>query len=285
MSEPAPNINSLKRYIKLFFSFAKANILLNLEYRANLISNFIADVTWYLGSIAVFETVYAYTQQVGGWTLAEIRVFMGITFLIDYFFMILITEGIEYLQQSVANGDLDLLLTKPVESQFILAFRKMAFAFMFSGPVALGYFIWAYRQWLQSTYGIDSLHSLSSYLPILWLFLLIPTALVTIYVCRFFIACTNVLFTKSESLQFLWIQVYRLGLKPDSIFSIKIRWIFLTLIPVSLAANIPAQVILNKYPDFSLALAAWAVLWSMTLLKLSNIFWKYCLKKYASASS
>lgn len=279
------SVQELKRYWKLFLSFAKANLVLNLEYRTNMITNFITDIGWYCGSIGVFETIFAHTSQVGGWNLDQVRVFMGVTFIVDYFFMLFVYEGIDYLNQSIANGEIDLLLTKPIESQFILAFRKMGLSFMGSGAVAISYFFWAYIQWLKSAHGADSIYMVISYLPLLWLFLLIPSALITIYVFRFLIASSAVFFTKAENLQFLWVQVYRLGLRPDSIFPNTVRWIFLTILPISLSANIPTQVILNKYPEYTLLLAFWGIVWSLGLLKISNVYWKFCMKKYSSSSS
>ena len=61
------------------------------------------------------------------------RVFMGAMFLTDVLYMILIMDNIEGVFSLVRRGDLDIYLTKPVNSQFMVSFRKVGTAF-FQSP-------------------------------------------------------------------------------------------------------------------------------------------------------
>ena len=47
--------------------------------------------------------------------------------------------------------------------------------------------------------------------------LLIPCGVVTAHSIRFMLSTTAIIFTRTESLQYLWYQIYRLGMRPDSL--------------------------------------------------------------------
>jgi ABC-2 type transport system permease protein len=95
-------------------------------------------------------------------------------------------------------------------------------------------------------------------------------------------SATAVIFTRSENLQFLWWQVYRLGMRPDSMYFPWLKWTLLTAIPVGVIVSIPARALLNP-PDLFYLL--WPLFLAPFLIYLSHRFWNFSLKFYSSASS
>jgi ABC-2 type transport system permease protein len=185
--------------------------------------------------------------------------------------MIIIHENLENLSEKVRKGDLDLLLAKPVNSQFMITLQK-------ANTAILGNFIIG-SSWL--IYALSGLEDFN-YLRLLWLIMLVPCSLAVIYTMRFMFSATAVIFTRSENLQFLWWQVYRLGMRPDSMYFPWLKFILLTVIPVGVIVSIPARALLNP-PDLRYLL--WPIVLAPILIYLSNRFWKFALKFYSSASS
>jgi ABC-2 type transport system permease protein len=81
-------------------------------------------VFWYAAQILTFEVIYKHTEKIGDWNIQEMRVFLGLLFVIDAIYMVIIHENIENLSEKVRKGDLDLLLAKPVNSQFMISLQK-----------------------------------------------------------------------------------------------------------------------------------------------------------------
>ncbi len=249
----------------------KASFIADLEYRANFFSRILADIFWYIAQIVTFEVLYQHTDKIGDWNVKEMRVFLGLLFVIDAFYMIIIHENLENISEKVRKGDLDLLLAKPVNSQFMLTLQKANTAIF--GNLLLG------SGWLiYSLSGLDHFN----YYKLLWLIILLPCSLVVIYSMRFMFSASAVIFTRSENLQFLWWQVYRLGMRPDSMYTPYIKYVLLTLIPVGVIVSIPARALLNP-PDLQYLL--WPLILVPILLYGTHRFWNFALKFYSSASS
>ncbi len=262
---------TLKKYFSLYVAMFKASFIADLEYRANFFTRILTDIFWYAAQILTFEVIYQHTNKIGDWGLKEMRVFLGLLFVIDAIYMIIIHENLENLSEKVRKGDLDLLLAKPVNSQFMITLQK-------ANTAILGNFIIG-SSWL--IYALSGLEDFN-YLRLLWLIILVPCSLAVIYTMRFMFSATAVIFTRSENLQFLWWQVYRLGMRPDSMYFPWLKFILLTIIPVGVIVSIPARALLNP-PDLRYLL--WPIVLAPILIYLSNRFWKFALKFYSSASS
>lgn len=261
----------LRKYPRLFLSFAKASFKADLEYRMNFVSRIATDIFWYGAQIVTFEAIYLHTKVLGTWTHEQTRVFLGVLFVVDAFYMIIFSENLDRMSDKVTKGELDLLLAKPVNSQFMISCQRWVTAI--AGNLVMGV---AWLWW--------SLSQLPDFnwMKLAWLLILIPCGLISLYGIRFVIATTTIIFTKTENLQYLWYQFYRLGTRPDSLYSPWLKYTVLTILPVGLIASVPSRFLLEE-PDFALL----AIVIGVTIFFIwaSQAFWKYALRHYGSASS
>ncbi len=264
-------MRTLKKYLVLYRAFFKASLMADLEYRANLLIRFVTDIFWYAAQILTFETIFRHTDKIGSWNIEQTRVFLGVLFVVDAFYMILFRENLDKMSDRVRKGELDLLLAKPVNSQFMLSCQRINTAIF--GNLILG------TSWL--IYSLQGLPDFN-WLRLLWLLCLAPAGLLSLYALRFAFCSTAIIFTRSENLQYLFYQIYRLGMRPDSIYQPWLKLALLTVLPMAVIASVPSQALMEP-PNFGLF--AWVILWSLGLLYLSNLFWRFCLKHYSSASS
>lgn len=263
--------HKLKKYAGIYAALFKASFIADLEYRVNFFSRIFTDILWYSAQIITFEVIYKHTNKIGDWNWPQMRVFLGIIFVIDALYMIIIHDNMENFPEKVRKGDLDLLLTKPVSSQFMISLQKASCAMFGNLVLAMGWLVYSLAQ-------LEDFNPLR----LLWLIVLIPCGITVIYVIRFIFAATAVIFTRSENLQFLWYQIYRLGMRPDSMYFPWFKWMILTVIPVGVIASVPARAILDP-PNYVILL--WPMILAPVLLYLSNRFWRFSLKFYTSASS
>lgn len=261
----------MKKYLKLYLAFMRTSFIADLEFRANFVTRIATDVFWYLAQIITFEALYLHTDKIGDWNVQQTRVFLGIVFVVDALYMIFLQDNLDRIDEAVRKGEMDLLLAKPVNSQFMVSFRRVATALV--GNLIIG------TAWL-----IIALYHLPGFEPIklLWLLIFIPCGVATFYAFRFTISVLAVIFTRAENIKYVWYQLYKLALRPDSIYAPWLKFILLTVFPVSFIANVPAQTILNPANPF---IYIWAVLWTGVLIWLTHKFWNYALRFYSSASS
>lgn len=244
----------------------------DLEYRMNIVTKVITDVIWYLAQLSFFEVMFRKMTTLSGWDLPSIRVFMGVLFLADALWMLLFWENLDNLSEKVKRGELDLLLVKPVNSLFMLSFKRINSAYLGNIVLVCIWLVWALQE---LPGGFDW-----SRLPLL--LIMIPCGLALQYGMRFFFAAQAVKYTQADNLNYVWYQLYRLGTRPDTIYPQIVRYVVLSFLPVAFIASVPARILLSA-PDYTLVL--WAVFLATVSVSFSIFYWKHVLKFYSSASS
>ncbi len=268
----APELKkTLIKYLVIYKAFIKASAIAEIEFRLNFIMRIFNDIIWYAAQIFTFEVLFRHTKLIGSWDIYQTRVFLGVLFIIDAFYMIFLQENLDKFSEKVRKGELDLLLTKPVNSQFMISFQRVSVSCFGNLMIAFGWFIHSLLQLQDVSWG-----------RVLWIFLLIPCGFAILYSIRFAIAALSIILVRADNLQFVWYQLYRLGMRPDSIYLRWLQIIILTILPVGLIASVPARAILDP-PEFWVY--AWSILAAPLALILTSQFWKFALTKYQSASS
>lgn len=260
------------KYIKLWLSFAKISVMAEMEYRLNMVIKVISDVIWYCTQLSIFEVLFYHAPVIAGWTIHSMRVFMGVLFLVDSLYMILFNENFEQSSTLVRKGELDFILVKPVNSQFMYSFRKVNTVYFINMMIVLTYLTWA----------ILHLETQPTWSQFVATFFLIIGGLCVLYSLRFFFAALNVVFTNATSLTYVWYQFYRLGTRPHALYPPWLRWCVLTIFPVALISSVPATNLVHGL-DVGLVFGAFAI--AATLVFLTTRFWRFVLRRYSSASS
>jgi ABC-2 type transport system permease protein len=255
----------------LFVSFLTASFKADLEYRINFLIRIVTDIFWYLSQVIIFEIIFLHTSRLGTWTLEQTRVFLGLLFFVDSLYMILFHDNLEKMSERVRKGELDMLLTKPIASQFLISLQRMATAISGNLLIALTYLTWSLLQ-------VPDI-KLSN---VLWLFILVPLGLLSLYSIRFIISTLALIIVKAENIQYLWYQVYRLGMRPDQIYQPWLRLTIYTILPVGLIASLPSRIL---FDGFQLDLFSIALATSISFFYFSQWTWKKALVYYSSASS
>lgn len=244
----------------------------DLEYRINIVTRIFAELFWYLMQLSVFEVLYTHAKTISGWDVNGMRVFMGCLFVTDVFYMILLSDNMDQFWSLAKKGDLDLYLTKPVNSQFMLSFRKVSVTYFPNLLLCGGYLIWAASRLEQSI----------TYLQLALFPVLLISAILISYSLRFMFVTIVVALQDAGSIQFVWHQLHRLATRPDSLYPSPLRIIVFTVFPVAFFASVPSRLLVEGI-DPVLLVAAPAL--GFGTLWLSHIFWEKALSYYSSASS
>ena len=260
----------MKTVAKLFrveWILFQLSAIADLQSRLNLLLQFFNDIVWYSTQIIVFETLYLHVNNLGGWGIVETRVFLGVLFLVDALQMVLFSYNFERFSDSVARGNLDMVLMKPVSSQFLMSSQRLACGYLLNAMIALIWLLWSLSS---LPGGFPWVHSLL-------LFLVVPAGLGIFYATRMIICTFSLLFSQVTHFQELYGMLIKLGMRPDKIYSPGLRYLVLFVIPVGMIASVPARIIVES---FDIWLLGELLAMSTLLLWLSNRFWHYALRHY-----
>lgn len=260
------------RYFSLLAAFFRASFIADLQYRANIIAQILTDLCWYLTHITLFEVLFRHTTSLGGWSIEDMRIFLGVLFLADAIQMILFSEGLNQFGALIVSGNLDLLLAKPVNAQFMVSCHKVSWSYLINALFVLA--------WL-TTCLVDRTGTFSPLLFAATMYVSAAGALV-LYAFRFSFASFALIFVQSDTLQYVWYTLFRLASRPYSIYPRAFRLILLTVIPLAFIAGIPAEILVTWPSPGKLALLTIATLF---ILWLSTRLWRLALRRYSSASS
>src|ERR1700704_4502853 len=113
----------MKKYFKLFLSLVKLSSKKYLENRTNVFSGIVSSLFYFLVTIFFVSIIFSQTGTIQGWSKYEAFLLLGIYKSVSALFSLLCLRGINFIPEYVRKGDLDLLLTKPLNTQFYLSFH------------------------------------------------------------------------------------------------------------------------------------------------------------------
>lgn len=259
------------KYLGIYQAFFKASFVADLEYRLNFVILVIGEFIWYSTQLILFEVLYRHTNIIGEWNVHQMRVFIFLVLFVDSIYMILWDPNFSSFTDNVRKGTLDLLLMKPINSMFMLSSQRISVSHIPCFFITFGGLIWA-------LYQLPDFN----WLKLLWLVFLIPAGLSVIFCGRFALNSTSIIFTRADFLQYIWYSIFRLGLRPDAIYSGFLRIILIFVVPFAMVASIPARILLEPTQFWMIA---WAFILPFILFYLLRKYWVFCLKYYSSASS
>ncbi len=112
----------MKNYFRIFKALIKINFQLTMAYRAGVFNYFVSTFGW-----GIFQIVWVYmitykTPVVFGWKREEMILLAGAYITIIGIFHMFFSRNFERLSVIINRAELDTLLIKPFDSQFLIIF-------------------------------------------------------------------------------------------------------------------------------------------------------------------
>jgi ABC-2 type transport system permease protein len=262
----------LKRYLSILSAFLKTSVVADMEFRANLSVKVLTDILWYIAQLSTFEILYVHTDRLGGWQVEQMRVFMTMLFIVDALYMFFFSENLDQLGVKIVKGELDFLLTKPIDSQFMASLHRINTAYFVNILIVSTGFVWA----------LTNLPGGVPWSRLALLLIVIPSGLAVVYFTRLIFAASAMFFGANASIMMVWFQIYRLATRPDVIYPRVIRLVVLTALPMAFVASVPTRLLVDEWAP-SLVFAS--VFVGLVTIWLSRKYWAFAMSRYASASS
>ena len=262
----------MKRHFLVLFTFYKAAILTDLEYRANFVVSALLsliNIGWQIGGIGIF---FLHTERIGDWSFSEVLLVVGLYVAFLGFIEMILYPNVQEIVRHIRLGTMDFILTKPINSQFHASLRKIS---IWKGiDVLIGVGVVLYALSLQTSHP--------SVGNILLFALLCMSAIIILYSLTMLLITSAFWFVQLENVMELLLIFFDAARFPVTVFPSWLRILLTFIVPIAFVTTIPAAVLLNRL-DTNFALLS--IIIATGTLVVSILFWKFALRHYSSASS
>lgn len=263
----------IKKHIYIYLLFIKFSVMSQMEYRFNFIGNLSMETGYLFVKLSYVIVVYRSGVTIGGLTPDEILLFNGTFVALTGIYAGLFMINNFRMRSMIKDGDLDLLITKPVSLQFMASLRY-ADVTIFSVDILAGGIMVA-SAWARLGIPV-TLVTLGGYSVVAVLSCLVAYSLFLLpQILSFWLMNTSAIAEITDSF-------WDFNSMPMDIYTHAIRQVGVFLLPIFVITNFPPMFVLHKMPAGFLA---WAVLLPFLLLLLVRLVWRKGLRSYSSASS
>jgi ABC-2 type transport system permease protein len=266
-------------YARVFATFFRNSLVREMTFRGNLLITIVTRLFYFVAQVALFEIIYRQVNAINDWTRPEYFAFLAtgmlINSLVETFFM----PNCANFSELIRTGNLDFVLLKPIDPQFLISFEKMELAMLNQAVLALALLGYAL---VRIGGPIDPIRA-AMYV------LFVGVGVAFFYSLMLILASTSVWFGRNSGLYDFWFYIIIFARYPREIYGGSLagdalQFTFSFMIPILLVVTVPSRVLLAKVLDPSwLTLVALAA--AVLGLVVSRAIFRWSLRAYRSASS
>lgn len=269
--EPMDARSSLKRYARVWKQMVIMNFATYSASRIEFIC-YLAGKLLRMGFFFVFVfALFSKTTSLMGYSKGEVLLFFATVNTLDIGLQ-LFYRGLTQVPNSIRNGDVDLVLNKPISPFFALSFRIFDVYDLMTIPPSI-FFL---------GYAIHLLpFSLSAEQIALGIFFW--------FIALFLSYCLNIIFaacafwiTEIENGIWLYRDMVYMGRFPAEIFPAGVRAAFTIFIPILVITNFPVKALLGR---LTWTEGIWGCAIALIIGYFTYALWNKALRHYTSASS
>jgi ABC-2 type transport system permease protein len=264
------------RYVRLLASLGRYTLSRELAFRGNFLVKVSVEVLWLAILVAFYRTVFARTQAIAGWSEPEYFFFVGCFFALNGLIETLFLENCNDFAELVRTGDLDFLLLRPIDEQFLITCRRIDWG---TAPnILMGGAVMVFSL-VEMGWHFD---------PLRLAIFLVTFACGTLIAYCFMLMLTSlsVWLVRNQSLMEMWWLFASLARYPKDIFkgtwAAPVGTFFTFFLPILLVVNVPAEAMFRMLQPGAVA---YTLVATVVLFWVSRRFFRHALRSYRSASS
>lgn len=260
------------RLLTLVGVFLRVGVMNELHYRVNFFVQLFQSAIALVTALAVLGLVFGHTDELRGWSHAELLAVMGVHILMGGVIRTLIQPNMNRLMEGIRDGTFDFILTKPEDAQVLSSVREVRIwqaVDVIVGAVVLGVAL------AQLGGGVGLADALAFGVALILGGLMIYCFWVIITTWAFWIVRLDEMVELFEGL-------YQAGRWPVGIYPGWLRIGLTFLVPLAFAITVPAEALTGRLTPETLAVAA---VFAGLLLAFTRWWWRFGLRHYSGASA
>ena len=264
----------MAQYWQIYKLLLRNSLIRELSFKANFLLWLVTELLWFLGQILFVDVLFLHTERIGDWSKWEVVLLIGTHQMISQIFQAVFYVNLANLPELVRTGRLDLMLLLPVDAQFSVSTRQFGLDNVVNVGVGAAFVVFS----LGKLGIVPSSLQLACYAVSLLIGALIH------YAIMFSLATLSFWIVRAQGLIYGYFNIVSIARYPDVVFSGLFKLVFTWLVPVIVVSNVPAR-LLTRAGSHPVTLTLYLGCICLLALSLSRIFWRYALRRYASASS
>lgn len=260
------------RTLRLIWLHLRVVAMYEMQYRVNFFLQLFQSLLATATGLAVIALVYAQVDELRGWTRAELLVLLGVFTVLGGLIQAVIKPALVQFMEEVADGKLDYVLAKPVDSQLLVSIRAVKF---WQGvDIVVGAVVIAV--------GATQLRPRPGLLAVLAFLAGLVLAAVILYCFLMLLATSAFWFVRVDSFAETFDGIYQAARWPVGVYPGWLRIGLSVVVPAGFAVTVPAQALTGQlgWPAFAAAVGLTAALAAAT-----RVCWRLGLRRYGGASS
>lgn len=260
------------RYLRLWSRFVATAFVREAEYRINFLAGAAEGAAQLILAVLTTLLLYRFTDQVAGWTRAELLMLVGVYRIVDSLLALQIAPNLLSIAGYIREGEMDFFLLRPVNSQFHVSLRRLALPEAVNVLAGLGLTIYAgidaRLQWTAAGVAAAAAVGLCG--------------VILLYALWFFSVTFCFWLVNVGTLDILFYSVFETARYPVTFFKGLVRALLIFAFPVAFATTFPTQALLGELDPRMIFMA---VILAAAALLGTQLFWRYAVRHYSSASS
>ena len=292
MSQESADTNDFRgSYWKVFLTFARNSLVRDMTFRTNFFLQCVSSIGWTLMNVGFYLIIFQFTPSIGqdsGWDRERFFLFIATTWFINSLVQAFFMPNAQEFSELIRTGGLDFALLKPIDTQFLISFRRIdwsALSNFFAGLVIAVVSLWALAT-RETGAMIPSAISFLLYV------VFVACGVVIMYSLMICLSATSIWLGRNQSLYNFWFYITNFSRYPMEIYNRgwgrPLFGFFTFIIPVLVVVNVPARLLaglVNPRDNWEWMLIPWAIAATVISVLGSRWVFRQALGSYRSASS
>ena len=269
--DPSP-WHAARRHARLWRRFVLQALVRETHYRSNLITTTSVGLLQLAISLIPVLLLFSFTDEINGWSQGDAIALAGMYQLAVAILWFGIETNMERISLYIRQGDMDLILIRPVSGLFYVMLRwvKPAEIFMVLSGFAV------------TVIGLSRAGTTPDATGLLQAMLLLGSGVILVSCAWTAIVMTAFWFTTTGPVSQVASDLIQAGRYPLSFYPTAVRLFFAFVFPVGFASTFPVEALVGRG---SWTITAIGVAFSAVALLLLRAWWRFAVRFYSSASS
>jgi len=264
---------NLQRHLNLYLALWKNSVSREMSFKGNFILWIVVELLWFGLQLTFVSVVYSQTESVGTWTKWQMVLLVGASNFIQQIYQAFFLTNCTNLSELVRTGRMDFLLLLPVNTRFLVSLRVVDLGAFVNALFAVGVMV----------YAALKLHLHPTLAQLAGFGGLCVVGIMIHYSLMFMLATICFWTVRAQGIVWGYYNLFNIARMPDEAFKGAFKAVFTFGLPVLLVSNVPTRVLADKIVEPM----AWLILLGVGLVwaVLSELFWRFSVRHYTSASS
>lgn len=265
-------MSRLKTYLYLSWRFRVIAAMKLMEHRADFWFWSFVSVMWTAFNFFFFALLVNVRGDIAGWTPGEMYLLLGVFTIFDSIIWTLFYHNMQHYTSDVFSGELNHLLLKPIDTQFMLMTKDNNFTNLLRFFTGIGIVIWSiFNLGLQPSIG-----------QLLLFVVMVLVMLLFIYFFWFTLSTIAFWVDKIDNINEVIPNIRRTFQVPHQVYTGFISIILTVIFPFALVSSVPSEILLGRG---QVPLMVYMTLFTALVVVFSRWFFNYSVKKFSGIAN